>query len=194
MPVDDGHQLHARHRRQDARVMPAQVADADHCYPKRHRYLQAFLNHEGTKRLKIAMMLTIADRIHPRASLRDARRIVPAHEDLRAFFVFLVASWFGSDGIHCGSGRPTIAIFASFADARTASPSRISVLPASTESTAAPATRIACTVANPTTGTSKRMSCFGFATLTMQTPGPARCPALAITSSVPSIASTATTA
>ena len=46
----------------------------------------------------------------------------------------------------------------------------------------------------PTTGTSNRMSCFGFATLMMRTPGPARCPARPITSSVPSIASTATTA
>ena len=44
------------------------------------------------------------------------------------------------------------------------------------------------------TGTSNRMSCFGLATLTIRTPGPARYPARPITSSVPSIASTATTA
>ena len=36
------------------------------------------------------------------------------------------------------------------------------------------ATRIAWMVARPMTGTSKRMSWFGFATLTTQTPGPAR--------------------
>ena len=46
----------------------------------------------------------------------------------------------------------------------------------------------------PTTGTSNRMSCFGLATFTIRTPGPARSPARPITSSVPSIASTATTA
>ena len=95
----------------------------------------------------------------------------------------------------CRRPRPTIA------DAglvrpprRTASPSSTSVLPASIDSADAPATRIAWIVATPITGTSNRMSCFGLATLTMRTPGPARCPARAITSSVPSIASTATTA
>ncbi len=41
----------------------------------------------------------------------------------------------------------------------TASPSSISVLPASTDNAVAPATRIAWIVANPTTGTSNRMSC-----------------------------------
>jgi hypothetical protein len=75
-----------------------------------------------------------------------------------------------------------------------ASPSIISVFPASTDSAVAPATRIAWIVAMPTTGTSNRISCFGFATLTMRTPGPARWPARPMTSSVPSIASTATTA
>ncbi len=58
-----------------------------------------------------------------------------------------------------------------------ASPSIMSVFPASTDSAVAPAARIACIVATPTTGTSNRMSCFGLATLTMRTPGPARCPA-----------------
>jgi hypothetical protein len=47
---------------------------------------------------------------------------------------------------------------ASSADATIASPSIISVLPASTESALAPATRIALMVRMPTTGTSKRMS------------------------------------
>ena len=75
-----------------------------------------------------------------------------------------------------------------------ASPSNISVLPASTDSAVAPAACIASIVATPTTGTSKRMSWFGLATLTMRTPGPASWPARAITASVPSIASTATTA
>ena len=58
----------------------------------------------------------------------------------------------------------------------------------------APARAIAWIVGTPTTGTSKRMSCFGLATFTTRTPGPARSPARAITASVPSIASTATTA
>ena len=47
--------------------------------------------------------------------------------------------------------------------------------PASIDSAVAPARRIAWIVAMPTTGTSKRMSWFGLATLTMRTPGPARC-------------------
>ena len=63
---------------------------------------------------------------------------------------------------------------ASFADAKNASRSKISVLPASIDSTFAPAMRIAWIVASPTIGTSNRMSCFGFATLTMVTPSPAR--------------------
>ena len=49
-------------------------------------------------------------------------------------------------------------------------------------------------VGTPTTGTSKRMSCFGFATLTTTAPAPASWPARAMVASVPSIASTATTA
>ena len=49
--------------------------------------------------------------------------------------------------------------------------SKISVLPASTDSAVAPADRIAWIVATPTTGTSKRMSWFGFATLTMRHAG-----------------------
>ena len=51
---------------------------------------------------------------------------------------------------------------------RNASRSKISVLPASTDSTFAPASRIAWIVASPTTGTSKRMSWFGLATLMMR--------------------------
>ena len=76
----------------------------------------------------------------------------------------------------------------------TASPSIISVLPASTDKQRAPAAFIASIVDTPTTGTSNRMSCSGLATLTIRTPRPASCPARAITASVPSIASTATTA
>src|SRR5215471_8103673 len=76
-----------------------------------------------------------------------------------------------------GGIRPTIVIPASFAAAMIASPSIISALPASTDSALAPATRIAVIVATPTTGTSKRMTCFGLATLITRTPGPARCPA-----------------
>jgi hypothetical protein len=49
----------------------------------------------------------------------------------------------------------------------------------------APAARIAWMVARPTTGTSKRMSWPGLATLTTAVPGPASCPARAIVSSVP---------
>ena len=45
--------------------------------------------------------------------------------------------------------------------------SNISVFPASIDSADAPAFRIACIVARPTTGTSNRMSCFGLATFTM---------------------------
>ena len=60
---------------------------------------------------------------------------------------------------------PTTAMPASLADARNASRSKISVLPASIDNTVAPATRIAWIVASPTTGTSNRMSCFGLATL-----------------------------
>ena len=56
-------------------------------------------------------------------------------------------------------------------------PSNTSVLPASTDSAVAPAARIASIVATPTTGTSNRMSWFGFATFTMRTPGPASRPA-----------------
>ena len=54
-----------------------------------------------------------------------------------------------------------------------ASPSIISVFPASTDRMVAPAAFIASMVDTPTTGTSKRMSWFGFATLTMRTPAPA---------------------
>jgi len=50
-------------------------------------------------------------------------------------------------------------------------------LPASIESAVAPAARIASMVAMPMTGTSNRMSCFGFATFTTRTPWPAICPA-----------------
>ena len=75
-----------------------------------------------------------------------------------------------------------------------AGPSISSVLPASTDSAVAPAARIAAMVGTPTTGTSKRMSCFGFATLTTTAPAPASWPARAMVASVPSIASTATTA
>ena len=57
-----------------------------------------------------------------------------------------------------------------------ASPSIMSVFPASTDSTVAPAARIACIVATPTTGTSNRMSCFGFATLTMRDAGAGQMP------------------
>ena len=55
-----------------------------------------------------------------------------------------------------------------------------SVLPASIDSTVAPAARIASIVATPTTGTSNRMSWFGLATLTTRAPAPASCPARAI--------------
>jgi hypothetical protein len=65
---------------------------------------------------------------------------------------------------------------------------------ASIASTRAPASRIASRVPGPTTGTSKRMSCFGFDTLTTVVPGPAMRPARRIVSSVPSIASSATAA
>ena len=75
--------------------------------------------------------------------------------------------------------RPTIAMPASLALARIVSRSNISVLPASTDKAEAPATRIAWIVARPITGTSNRMSWFGFATFTIRTPGPARCPARA---------------
>ena len=60
---------------------------------------------------------------------------------------------------------------ASLAARTNASPSRISVLPASIDSASAPAACIASIVATPTTGTSKRMSCVGFATLTTRVPG-----------------------
>src|SRR4029434_9412686 len=75
---------------------------------------------------------------------------------------------------HAVLSRPMIVMLASFAEAITACPSRINVLPASIESADAPATRIAWTVARPMTGTSNRISCLGFATLMMRTPGPAR--------------------
>ena len=83
---------------------------------------------------------------------------------------------------------------ASCAAARNARPSRMSVLPASIDRASAPAACIARIVATPTTGTSKRMSCEGFATFTTRVPGPASAPARSIATSVPSIASTATTA
>ena len=90
--------------------------------------------------------------------------------------------------------RPTTTMPAASAAWTNASPSRTSVLPASIDSASAPAARIAAIVATPTTGTSKRMSCAGFATLTTRVPAPASAPARAIAASVPSIASTATTA
>src|SRR5712692_6688272 len=76
----------------------------------------------------------------------------------------------------------------------TLSPSIISVLRASTDNTDAPAAAMASIVDTPTTGTSKRISWFGLATFTIRTPPPASSPARATTASVPSMASTATTA
>ncbi len=59
---------------------------------------------------------------------------------------------------HAASVRPMIDIPASSAARMIASPSIISVFPASTDNAVAPARRIASMVATPTTGTSKRMS------------------------------------
>ena len=70
--------------------------------------------------------------------------------------------------------RPTMAMPRLVGGRTTWSPSIISVLPASIESAVAPAALIASIVATPTTGTSKRMSWFGLATLTIATPRPAR--------------------
>ena len=83
---------------------------------------------------------------------------------------------------------------AASAASKNAAPSTTSVFPASIEIAVAPAAFISAIVATPTTGTSKRMSCFGLATFTIRVPGPAISPARRITTSVPSIASTATTA
>src|SRR6267154_346126 len=71
--------------------------------------------------------------------------------------------------------------------------SKKTVRPASTASAVAPQARICWMVGNPTTGTSKRMSCFGLLTFTTTSVFPlASRAARAIVSSVPSIASTAT--
>ncbi len=66
-----------------------------------------------------------------------------------------------------------MAMPASSAARTMASPSIMSVLPASTDSSVAPAACIASIVETPTTGTSNRMSWFGLATLTIRTPLPA---------------------
>ena len=96
---------------------------------------------------------------------------------------------------HGGLQRPAdTAIPAASAASKNFWPSITSVLPASIDSAVAPAAFITRIVATPTTGTSKRMSCFGLATLTIRVPAPAISPARRITTSVPSIASTATTA
>src|SRR5262249_18915121 len=110
--VDDRHELDARQGRQNARMVLAEVPDANdrdaHCrYP----------DHETTK---------------------TRRR--PG-----SFF-------------HRCDPRPTMQMPASSAALMIASPSIISVLPASTDSTVAPAAFIASIVATPTTGTSNRMS------------------------------------
>ena len=75
--------------------------------------------------------------------------------------------------------RPTIAMDASFADAKTCSPSSTSVLPASIDNAEAPAARIAWIVARPITGTSNRMSWFGFATFTIRDAGTGETPGAA---------------
>src|ERR1051325_9112326 len=73
--------------------------------------------------------------------------------------------------------------------------SKKSVRPASTASAVAPQARIRWMVGKPTTGTSKRMSCFGLLTFTTTSRLPeASRAARSIVSSVPSIASTATQA
>ena len=54
--------------------------------------------------------------------------------------------------------RPTMAMPAASADLMIDSPSIISVLPASTDNSVAPAARMASIVATPMTGTSNRMS------------------------------------
>ena len=72
-----------------------------------------------------------------------------------------------------GRARPTMVMPAASAAATIASPSIMRVLPASTDNRVAPAARMASMVDTPTTGTSKRMSWLGLATLTIRTPAPA---------------------
>ncbi len=69
--VDDRRELDARQRRQDPRVMLAEMPDADDRDAKRHRP-----NHEGTKTTKTS---------------------TKKHEKslLRVIFVSFVSSWFG---------------------------------------------------------------------------------------------------
>src|SRR5688572_5924128 len=69
-----------------------------------------------------------------------------------------LSSVFAPSALRRDKLRPTIAMPASLAEAKKASRSKINVLPASIDSTVAPATRIAWMVARPTIGTSKRMS------------------------------------
>ncbi len=82
---------------------------------------------------------------------------------------------------------------ASSASERNAAASTISVLPASTASTAAPHSRITSKVVRPTAGRSNRASWPGLNTFTTTTPAPAMRLPRRIVSSVPSTASSAST-
>src|SRR5438094_4766301 len=104
-----------------------------------------------------------------------------------------LGAWLGSDT--AAGGNAWIAIPAPSASSISFARSKSSVRPASTARAVAPAPLICSMVGNPTTGTSKRISCSGLLTLitTRGFPSVMRA-ARAMVLSVPSIASTATQA
>ena len=92
-----------------------------------------------------ARLVSTTAPVRPRQRREDPRVVPPEVAD-------------ADDGDAKTHARPTIAMPASSAALMIASPSIISVLPASTDNAVAPAARIASIVATPMTGTSNRMS------------------------------------